>query len=120
MKKLVLTGLAFALISVSCKKKEVEIAEVHHIKPKDVSAYIENYQSQQQALNLEFKGADYNISLIDFDMEENIILAKFELGVVYIGFDFDKEAPINSLTVLEATNINDYCVKLTSNECSLF
>jgi hypothetical protein len=113
MKKLFPLIFVSLIATVGCnsggsdKKKEVEIAEVHHIKPKDVSAYIENYQSQQQALNLEFKGADYNISLIDFDMEENIILAKFELGVVYIGFDFDKEAPINSLTVLEATNIND-------------
>lgn len=113
MKKLFPLIFVSLIATVGCnsggsdKKKEVEIAEVHHIKPSDVPAYIENYKSQQQALNLEFKGTDYSISLIDFDMDENIILAKFELGIVYIGFDFDKEAPINSLTVLEATNIND-------------
>lgn len=101
--------------SSSDKKKTVQIAEVHHIKPTDVPAYIENYQSQQQALNFEFKGADYSLSLIDFDMDENIILAKFDLGVIYISFDFDNDTPINSLTVLEATNINDLENSMTAS-----
>jgi hypothetical protein len=40
-------------------------------------------------------------------MKKNIIEAKFELGLLVIGFDFDNEKPINNLTVIATTDITD-------------
>lgn len=80
---------------------EVEPVAVHLIKPADVPAYVETFKQQKSQLDLQFEGEQYPIGLIDISMDDNFIIASYELGYLIIGFDFSKEEPIASLTVVE-------------------
>ena len=75
---------------------------VHLIKPEQVAEYVEKFKKDQAQLEFQLQGEVYKIGLVDFDMDENIILAKYSMGYVYIGFDLQNETPIKSLQVLES------------------
>jgi hypothetical protein len=75
---------------------------VHIIKPEDVAKYVETFNQSQAALELQIEGVKFEISLVDFFMDENMIAASYSNGYLLIGFDFKKEQPIKSLTVFES------------------
>lgn len=75
---------------------------VHLIKPEDVDKYVEAFNQSQAALELQIEGVKFNIALVDFFMDENFIAASYRDGYLLIGFDFTKEEPIKSLTILES------------------
>jgi hypothetical protein len=75
---------------------------VHIIKPEDVAKYVETFNQSQAALELQIEGVKFEISLVDFFMDENIIAASYSNGYLLIGFDFQKEEPIKSLTIFES------------------
>lgn len=81
--------------------------EVHLIKPAEISAYVEDFKQKQAQLELQFEGQQYQISLIDISMDENFIIARYELGYLIIGFDFLKELPIASLILVEGDIENE-------------
>ena len=87
----------------STKKVEIttEPNEVHLIQPTNIPAYVEKFKQQQAQLELQFEGKQYPISLIDISMDDNFIIASYELGYLIVGFDFSKEEPIASLTLVE-------------------
>ena len=78
-----------------------EPIDVHLIKPSDIAAYIEEFKQQQTQLELQFEGKQYQISLFDISFDNNLIIAKYELGYIAIGFDFSTEQPIASLRFIE-------------------
>lgn len=83
-------------------EKIVEPIAVHTIQPGDIAKYVSDFNIQQKAMNFQFEGVSYDISLVDFDMNENVIYAKFDKGFIIIGFDFDKNKGIKTLRVIES------------------
>lgn len=122
MKKLITTALlAIAILGLQAcggSKKdsttdsttEPTFTEVHLIQPDEVADYIEKFKLQQTRLELQFDNQQSDISFIDMEMEDNEIVAKYNKGVVHIGFDFEKKEPINSITLYEGdtTNFPDF------------
>ncbi len=94
--------------SSSTKKVEptTDPTAVHLIKPADIPAYVAKFKLQQAQLDLQIEGKQYKINLIDMDFDEKVIVAKYELGFIFIGFDFSKEQPIASLRLVEGDIIN--------------
>ncbi|TQV87185.1 hypothetical protein [Aliikangiella coralliicola] len=74
---------------------------VHLIQPSDIPNYITQFKQLRDQLQLEFDGVTYPISLVDFDIQDKVIYAKYELGLALIGFDLEAEKPIETLTLLE-------------------
>ncbi|WP_273047843.1 hypothetical protein [Pseudoalteromonas sp.] len=77
-------------------------AAVHLIQPEDVSKYVETFKQNQAELELQIEGVKFDISLVEIYTGDNIIAAKYKNGYLMIGFNFDKEEPVSSLTVLES------------------
>lgn len=105
---IILTAIFSVLLLQACgnsstKKTAIinEAIEVHLIKPSAIAAYVETFKQQQAQLELQFEGQQYQISFIDISLEDNFIIANYELGYLIIGFDFSKETPIASLTLVE-------------------
>lgn len=75
--------------------------EVHEIQPSDVADYIAKFKLQLLDLQLTFDGKKSKISLADIDLEDKFIIAKYDSGLAYIGYDFDNEKPLPKLELRE-------------------
>lgn len=87
-----------------------EFTEENHIKPDEVSAYIDNFKNKFQRISFAFKDKDYSIRFEDFDMENKLLIATYEQGLLLIGFDFEANEPLDNLLVLEGdiSNIDEF------------
>ena len=77
------------------------VAEVHLIEPNKVADYIDNFKLQQQTVAFSLDGVQSAFSFIEVDQESKIMIIKYDKGLAFLGFDTDKEEPINSLRLLE-------------------
>ena len=79
------------------------VEEVHIIAPDKVAEYVANYQQLKSQLQLEFDGEQFAIEMLDMDMQNNLVIARYAKGVAVIGFNLNEEKPLNSLLLLEGT-----------------
>ena len=79
---------------------------VHHIQPEDVARYVENYQSQQAAVELQIDGAIYKVTFVDMSQSDNLIFAQYDKGFLFFGFDFENNQPVDFIRVVE-TELED-------------
>jgi len=75
--------------------------EVHNIQPNEVPNYIESFKAQNAKVNFQYDGQQYDIALSDFVQGAPAIIAEFERGLVVFGFNFDKNEPVASLSIIE-------------------
>ncbi|ABE53849.1 hypothetical protein Sden_0559 [Shewanella denitrificans OS217] len=108
MKIAIVSLLATLVVLQACgnsdNKKAIvkqQVNEVHGIQPDKVPNYIENFKLQYEQLDLQIDGVKYSLSFFDTDDAEKVIIAKYGNGLIYLGFDFEKEQPINSIMLLE-------------------
>jgi hypothetical protein len=113
MKLAVVSLLATLVVLQACcssdnKKIAVQpkVNEVHGIQPDKVPEYIENFKLQYEHLDLQIDGVKYSLSLVDRDEDEKVLIAKYDKGLIYLGFDFEKEQPINTVTIHKGDTSN--------------
>ncbi|MGI2000304.1 hypothetical protein [Shewanella frigidimarina] len=113
MNKIVILLLTTLLVLQACgssdNKKVVvnqKVNDVHIIQPDNVAEYIETFKLQYEQLDLQIDGVKYKILFVDRDETDKVIIAKYDKGLIYLGFDFEKEQPINSITLLEGDTSN--------------
>ncbi|MCO7224927.1 hypothetical protein [Pleionea sp. CnH1-48] len=103
MKKIAFVFL-FILIS-ACKSSTTSNAVsqdvVHLIHPKDLAEYVENFKRLHAQLELKVDGQKQPFTFVDFDQEENVLIAQYSAGLLLIGFNFDSEELNGDLTLLE-------------------
>lgn len=108
MKLALVSLLATLVVLQACgssdnKKVAVQpkVNEVHMLQPDKIPSYIENFKLQNEQLDLQIDGVKHTLSFVDRDEAEKVIIAKYDKGLIYFGFDFEKEQPINSIMLLE-------------------
>jgi len=110
MKKIMLLMLIMILGLQGCNsestfsKKEDKLPAppvFHAIQPNEIAHYIEEFKLAQAELKFEFNHQVSKISFVDDDIDNQTIIAKYDLGLVYIGFDFDNNTAIKSIELRE-------------------
>jgi hypothetical protein len=100
-------------------KPDIEPKIVHEIQPDKVSEYIDNFKKDYVQINFQFEGQEFDITFEDYDSESRLAFASYELGVVVIGFDLDKEEPIAMLSVYETDESGEITKTLESAKIEL-
>lgn len=84
--------------SKNTDKTTVTPKEIHNIQPEEIPQYIEQFKQNKARLAFLLDGYSYDLSFVD--MQDELIIAQYEQGLVIIGFDLNTGTPINELTVL--------------------
>lgn len=94
---------------------------VHMIKPSDVANYIDDFKLKQRRLELVFNSVTSKITYAG-KTKDSIIL-KYDQGLAILGFDFDKDELLPSLTLLEGdtSDLDNFKITrtLTSSDISV-
>jgi hypothetical protein len=121
MKLAVISLLATLIVLQACgssdnKKVAVQpkVNEVNMLQSDNIPSYIEKFKLQYEQLDLQIDGVKYSLSFVERDEAEKVIIAKYDKGLIYLGFDFDKEQPTNSIMLLEGDTRDLENFKLTT------
>ncbi|QUM81798.1 hypothetical protein HWV01_16650 [Moritella sp. 5] len=110
MKKIMLLMLIMILGLQGCNSssdgsdkivKTTNPPEVHYIQPGDVADYIAKFKVYLLGLKLEFDGGESKIKYIEDNKSTDSIILLYDKGLAYMGYDFDNNRPLPSLTLLE-------------------
>lgn len=101
--------------STSNTPKVEKTKVVHEIQPDKVHEYITNFKEKISQVDFQFEGEKFEISFYDFLQEDKIVIAEYPSGLLFIGFDFEKQQPIASLSVYETNDVGDVQRRLTSS-----
>ena len=105
--------------SKSTNVTTVEPKVVHEIQPDKVPEYIANFKESNKDIDFQFEGEKFEISFSDFDQEDKIVIAEYEFGLLIIGFDFNEQQPIASLSVYETDKNGDVQRALISSRMEI-
>jgi hypothetical protein len=95
---------------------EPEPQVVHELQPEKIPAYIADFKEAYAQLEFQFEGQKSAINFADFDQENNILYAFYEQGILAIGFDFEENTPLASLTVYETDEEGKVKQEFSSHE----
>jgi len=73
----------------------------HIIQPADVDGYIADFESALSRVRFTNQGVEHSLEFLDFDFDENQLLARYDNYYLGIGFDMEKEVPLPSLLLTE-------------------
>lgn len=75
--------------------------DFHAINPAEVGTYVANFEAQRGRISFAFDGVAHSLTFDGADLDDNSLLATYDDFTVIIGFDFENEEPLPTMTVFQ-------------------
>jgi hypothetical protein len=81
--------------------------EIHTINPVDVDAYVADFEAQRSRISFSFDGVAHSLAFDAADMEGNSIFGIYDDFAVIVGFDFESEESLPTISLVQIDDESD-------------